>query len=405
VINEKEVTIIGCGALGGEVADSIAKAGVGQINLVDYESMAMDNSIRHVIGIDKMGYAKVHALSQHLFYHNPFVTINPLPYNVLSHDLEDYLTSKGVGLSTIADDNIEGFINEQAVISNKTIFYARALRGGKAARIFRVIPGKDACFNCLSIYKSESHDDFTLIPDDLSLPTITNECNNPIRPSSASDLKLISSLFTSMVLQHLQKGESKYNHWIWFMEQIEDVPVNKLKPLTLEESSLNPHPNCQYCCSTFKRYGVEIPKEIFEMMISETKSNPKVETGGVLIGYINKENDLVTINKSSAAGPNAKKTATEFLKDKKFCQEFINQEFINSNQKNVYIGEWHYHPSNDNSASGTDLKSLNDIALEKNYLVEDPVMIILNNRAEASCTIHPHGRSYYRTSLTIKNEN
>lgn len=402
ILVDKEITIIGCGALGGEVADTMAKAGVGKINLVDFESMTMDNSIRHVIGIDKMGYAKVHALYQHLFYHNPFVIVKPLPYNVLYHEIEDYLNTNGTGLSTIADDNVEGYINEQAVISNKTIYYARALRGGKAARFFRVIPGKDACFNCLSLYKNESDNRFTSIPEDLTLPTITNECNNPIRPSSASDLKLISSLFTHIVLQDLQNGKSNSNHWVWSAEQIKGVPTEKIKPFTLVESFLNPHPNCQYCHSNSTKYTIEMDSSKLEMMITETKKNPKIETGGVMVGYLDKERDVVKVVNCSGPGPKAIKTETKFLKDKEFCQSFINKEFSKTNQKNSYVGEWHYHPSIDNSPSGTDLKSLYDIAEEKNYLTEDPAMVILNNLGEAFCTIHPYGRSYYNASLIIK---
>lgn len=398
-LKSKTVAVVGCGALGGEVADILAKAGVGTLELTDFGRLEINNSIRHVLGIDKNGMSKVHGLAQHLAYHNFFISIVPNIANVFNTEIEYYYKESDIGISTIANDNTEGYINEQAIISNKVMFYARALRGGKFGRIFRVIPGQDACFYCLSLYSDENSELFTNIPNDPELPTITNECNNPIRPASAAELKLISSITARILLDHLQKGESDSNHWIWTTEANQDYLPEGQAPYSLYSSRIPPHRRCPYCNSP-ERLEVHIESKVLDLMRAEIEKAKDLETGGVLLGNI--EKDILHIKHASGPGPDAKKTPTYFLKDKKYCQEFIDEVHIKNEQDSLYIGEWHYHPSKNNNPSKTDLMSLKDIATSSGYLTENPVMIIISNDAKYSVTVHPIKNAYYYAKSIIK---
>ena len=399
VLKENTVNVIGCGALGGEIADIISKAGIGSLRLVDHDIIRMDNAVRHVVGANKVGLLKVHALWLHIFYHNPFVETSSFPYDIMRIGLNHYFSS-GIGISTIADDNVEGYLNEQAIINNKTIFYSRALRGGKVARIFRVQPGVDACFHCLSIYSDEGNELFTSIPEDSNLPTITNECNNPIRPASAAEMKLIASLTSKLVLDHLQQSNGANNHWIWSTEHIEGVAASKVTPYMVKASTIPPHPSCQYC-QPVEQLTAVINADILERMKVETRKDPSIETGGILLGEI--RNGTLQINFASGPGPKAKQTHSIFEKDIEYCQQYINEKYQQHGTQAAYIGEWHYHPSTDNSPSGTDLNSLTEIANHQGYLTINPVMIILSNEELPSCTIHPASQRFYFTDLIISN--
>lgn len=195
ILKNKAVSIIGCGALGSEAADVLCKAGVGRILLVDKEEMRAHNAVRHNLGIDSVSIPKALGMTKQLVLHNPFVDVKWNFSNILFANIDDYFPEDTIGVSTIADDNIEAYLNELAINNDRTVFYCRALRGGKVARMFRVIPHTDACKMCLGSYKSESNPLFVDIKEDETLPVITNECNNPVRPASAADLKLIASIF------------------------------------------------------------------------------------------------------------------------------------------------------------------------------------------------------------------
>lgn len=397
VLKKKIVNIIGCGALGGEVADIIGKAGIGILTLVDHDIFKLDNAVRHVVGADKLGLLKVHALSQQILFHNPFVKTNPIPFDIMKVGINQYF-APGIGISTIANDNVEGYLNEQAIINNKTIFYARALRGGKVARIFRVKPGVDACFQCLSLYSNEENEVFTNIPEDSELPNITNECNNPIRPASAAELKLIASLTSMLILDYLQQSNEEHNHWIWSTEHIDGIDESKVTPYELKASTIPPHPSCQYC-QPAEQLTASINFGVLDSMRVQTRRNPDIETGGVLLGEI--RNGTLQINFASDPGPKAKKTHNSFEKDIMYCQQYINEKYEQHGSLAAYIGEWHYHPSTDNMPSGTDLNSLSEIANHQGYLTEDPVMIILSIQGHTSCTIHPASKTFYYSNLKI----
>ena len=395
ILKEKSITILGCGALGSEIADSISKAGVDELTVVDFERMKFDNSIRHVAGVGLAGLAKVDAMQLHILQHNPFAKIQKKHNDIMNSAFGDYFSYKSIGISSIADDNIEIYVNEQAVISNEVVFYSRALRGAKAARIFRVIPGKDACFNCLSLYSDSNQAPFIRIPSDETLPTIVNECNNPIRPASAADLKLIAAITSRIVLDFLQKPDESMNHWIWSSEKISETSISN--PFRVYPSFIPIHPDCSYCKPEPKK-EVIIDNSVLNAIRDETKQKPKIETGGVLLGKLN-DDKKVEIKFASGPGPNAVRTETEFIKDIKFSQTFIDEHYKNHGTNAAYIGEWHYHPSNDNRPSHTDIKSLSNIANGMGYLTEHPIMVILSNSGEASCSVHPVRKSYYFSEL------
>jgi integrative and conjugative element protein (TIGR02256 family) len=394
-LKRKIVNIVGTGALGSEIADIIAKAGPGAMILVDNQNMKAHNSVRHLAGFRQIGTPKVFAVAEILRQHNPFVLIDCIHHGISRLEVEAVFLDNSITVSSIADDNTEAFLNERMVIHGKTMYYTRALRGGKAARIFRVIPGKDACFHCLNLYRQDKTE-FIDIPDDTNLPTLKNECNNPIRPASAADLKLIAAITSRIVIDHLQDGPVEANQWIWSTEDIETtVPI---KAWQLHSQYIPPHPRCVYCHHDI-HLKTFIDEEELKRMKALVKLNPAIETGGVLAGFMTANGDF-DIHYASGPGPNAICSSTRFEKDVEFCQAFLDEKLKETGA--VYLGEWHSHPSADTRPSGTDLKSLNGIAVERDYLTDHPVMIILSSEGKPSCTVHPANKIHYQSELLTK---
>jgi integrative and conjugative element protein (TIGR02256 family) len=391
ILNKVVVNVIGVGALGSEIADILGKSGIGTLCLFDNQEMKGQNPVRHLAGLDHVGISKVLSVADIIRNHNPFIELKVYGVDINSTDLNDSFIDGSVSISSIAEDNTEGFLNEKAVITNKVVYYVRALRGGKIARIFRVIPGKDACFNCLDLYRKEGNK-FINIPEDKELPTLKNECNNPIRPASAADLKLISSLVSRILLDELQRGYSTNNQWIWSTESLPP-----LKSFQIYKQVFTPHPKCYYC-NHERKVEVYWSSRVEQQMKDLIAENPNIETGGVLAGELT-ETGVLIITDASSPGPKAKQTSTYFQKDVEYCQKFLDDLFVKSNKKIIYLGEWHSHPSANNHPSGTDIKSLTEIAFQKEYLTEIPIMIIFSNTGKPSCTLHPAGKSYYFTNL------
>jgi integrative and conjugative element protein (TIGR02256 family) len=386
ILKKAKLSIIGCGALGSETADGLSKAGIGELILVDKEIMRAHNAIRHCIGINRVGFLKTFGMAESVYLHNPFVKIETSASNILATKIGDYLPEEAIGISTIADDNIEAYLNEEAVNEGRTVFYCRGLRGGKAARMYRVIPHKDACKTCLSLYKQDGNPIFIDIEEDKQLPIITNECNNPVRPASAADIKVIAGIFSRTVIDFLQGVGIEKNHWIWSTERLKKVKIRDSMQGGNFSYNIQPHPNCP-TCQGLEDKKVYVLRGAYEFAKKESSDSKDVETGGVLLGYRTSEGKYV-IMRITGPGPKAVRTATRFEKDTEYCQEEIEKTYGQLGDKGLYLGEWHYHAIGGYSPSGLDIKSLTEIAAQTNYRIDRPIMVILSPNLEYAITIH-----------------
>lgn len=97
-----------------------------------------------------------------------------------------------------------------------------------------------------------------------------------------------------------------------------------------------------------------------EIITSEIKEFGHTETGGVLMGRV--EKDSIVIEIASGAGPSAIHESIYFQADSDFIDMFVDMEYANSNGQNIYLGEWHTHPEKYPSPSSIDLQSIDEIS-------------------------------------------
>jgi ThiF family len=75
----KHVAVLGCGAVGGVVADLLASVGVGRLTLVDGDSYSEDNVFRHILDPLWVDSSKVSALKYELERHYPGLKVTAYP--------------------------------------------------------------------------------------------------------------------------------------------------------------------------------------------------------------------------------------------------------------------------------------------------------------------------------------
>lgn len=75
ILSNKRVAVIGCGAVGGYIAQELAGAGVGHLTLVDPDEFRADNLYRHVLGKSSIGKPKVEALQEEITSKFPYMRI------------------------------------------------------------------------------------------------------------------------------------------------------------------------------------------------------------------------------------------------------------------------------------------------------------------------------------------
>ena len=72
---QKRVLILGCGSVGSPIAELLARAGVGELHLVDKESFELENCSRHVLGMKDVSTSKALSLAKRLREQIPGVDV------------------------------------------------------------------------------------------------------------------------------------------------------------------------------------------------------------------------------------------------------------------------------------------------------------------------------------------
>lgn len=392
-LDQKTILLVGAGALGGDVADTLGKAGVKNLNVVDPDIIRSGNVVRHVAGLRAVGLNKPDAVRQLIHSHNPFVDVHPLPKDITRdlERLERLVGEADIVISTVADDKVEMVLNEAAVRLETTAIYGRALRAGSVARVFRIRPGRDACKQCLALY----HRDFNAftepesdnsIPDEvesvlkgwIDVPEakeeiIGHECGNPILAGSAADLHFAANFTARAALDEFEE-EPEWNVLTWSHAPLPKVHKDLQAPYSTVLQTIPPHPDCPICQRP-NTQKVVISESALDAIIEHARTKPDVETGGVLIGFIDKNNAAVVVE-STGAGPNATETKYKFERDADYVQDQLEDAAERLGEKGQYIGEWHSHLEREPSPSTRDVESLTGISEAPNYLTNEPIMLI-----------------------------
>jgi len=381
-VQEKTVALIGLGALGAKVAELLAQAGVGTFRLCDPDRLGIGNVVRHIGGLGDFGARKTRVVTTRLFGINPYLKITTeLNTSAVSSidELAAFIEPADVTVSTVADENVESAINQIAVLHGKTVLYGRALRRASMGRVFLVRPGIDPCKACLGCYAHASRagvrapDDWVEISE-REEDILLHECGRPVISASATDLAFTAALISRIALDFLEERELTANHWLWSSEPATELDPRLDRPLSTLRLCLPRSERCLTCQEPEVR-SVLLFEQAREAIAAEVRSSLSLETGGILLGYVNDERQAVIL-RATGPGPKATMSSTSFDRDVDFVQAELQKAAEELGPKGLYLGEWHSHLDPDPEPSPRDLTSMCGIAEAPNYATRCPVLLI-----------------------------
>lgn len=144
------VTLIGCGALGTVLADTLVRAGVGFLRIVDRDYVELNNLQRQVL-FDEAdaadGLPKAAAAAARLQKINSAVTVEPVVTDAHAGNIEELIA--GAHLILDGTDNFETrfLVNDVAVKHNLPWVYGACV--GATGMVMPIIPGDGACLRCV----------------------------------------------------------------------------------------------------------------------------------------------------------------------------------------------------------------------------------------------------------------
>lgn len=383
-VQTKVVALIGLGALGSSVAELLAKAGVGGFRLCDQDRLRVGNVARHVGSVDEFGARKTKVVEGRLLEINPYLRF--AEGDVLSGSAVDsldrlsgFLGAADLAVCTTADEGVESVVNQVAVLSGTVVVYGRALRRASMGRVFLVRPGVDACKGCLSQYAIDGREgrgapddwiDVVESRDDVLL----HECGRPVIAASAIDLSFVAGLIARVVLDVLEGGAGEANHWLWSRLPAGEIDSRLDREMSTLVGRLDPWPGCPVCREP-EVNRVLWSEDVRETIVSVAESSLQAETGGILIGFTDREGHAHVL-RATGPGPKAERSRTGFSRDVDYVQTQLDRAASELGASAAYLGEWHSHLDADPVPSPTDINSLLSICEAPHYLTRCPVMVI-----------------------------
>src|SRR5688572_6901933 len=147
---DSRVLICGCGALGSVLANTLARAGVGHLRLVDRDFVELNNLQRQVLYDEQdvaEGLPKAAAAERRLKQINSQIEIEAIVTDVDHTNIESLL--QGVHLILDGTDNFETrfLLNDASLRFNIPWVYGGCV--GAEGQTMTIIPGQTACLRCL----------------------------------------------------------------------------------------------------------------------------------------------------------------------------------------------------------------------------------------------------------------
>lgn len=149
-LSAKHAVLIGAGALGSALAETLTRAGIGTLTIVDRDYVEASNLQRQFLYSDadaRMRLPKAIAARNRLNEINPTVTIHAHVLDASSHELDALM--QGTDLLLDATDNFDTrlILNDLAFKRGIPWIYGACIGGSGMS--FTFLPGRTPCLHCL----------------------------------------------------------------------------------------------------------------------------------------------------------------------------------------------------------------------------------------------------------------
>lgn len=233
ILAKKRALIIGLGSGGSPIAIELAKAGVGQFAIADFDRVELHNLSRHICTVNDLGRLKTDAVSDAIKGKNPYAIVDKLPVDVSKNldILEEEIKKADIVLCCTDNNSSRFHTSELLVKHNKTGLFGRAITRAEGGDVFIYRPGQP-CYFCLlgSDWYDQTAEEITNeasarraghIPAYVS----AEDAEAFVQVGLSSDIEPINNMMVKLALVELSRGsesgisslenEFTANYYIW----------------------------------------------------------------------------------------------------------------------------------------------------------------------------------------------
>lgn len=149
-LGQSRALLCGCGALGTVIAETLVRAGVGFLRIIDRDFVETSNLQRQVL-FDERDVAeqlpKAEAAARKLRLINSTVTIEPIVADVNHRNLREWLTDVDVILDGTDNFETRFLLNDASLETGVPWIYGGCT--GSHGQSMTILPGESACLRCI----------------------------------------------------------------------------------------------------------------------------------------------------------------------------------------------------------------------------------------------------------------
>lgn len=200
-LKEAKVSVLGVGGLGSFVALSLASMGVGELIVVDDDTVEESNLNRQVLYTRRdVGRYKVDAAAERLALVNPHIRVTPLRRRVGSvRDARCCMASQDFFVCAADRPRVRLYewLNEAAVAEG--VPWLRGANSGLTVTLYLHVPGRTACFECEQIEARRR----VRLYEQIVRHAMEEVGDRTVNPCTAPVAGLIGNLAALEVVKHL----------------------------------------------------------------------------------------------------------------------------------------------------------------------------------------------------------
>lgn len=233
ILEKKRVMIVGLGSFGSQIAIELAKAGVGEFALFDFDRVELHNLARHTATTKDLGRLKTDVIEESIKGKNPYAIVHKNPININDYlDLMESEVAKS-DLIICATDNNESRFNLSAVLvhQKKVGIFGRAVTRAEGGDVFRYRPG-GPCYCCLlgNQWFGQAEEEITNVVSArregrIAAYVSEQDADAMVQVGLSADIEPICNMMIKIALMELSRGvesgiscleeELVYDYYMW----------------------------------------------------------------------------------------------------------------------------------------------------------------------------------------------
>ncbi|EGY2004952.1 ThiF family adenylyltransferase [Escherichia coli] len=149
-LTSKKVMLVGCGSVGGDIADKLAASGVGHIDLYDPDTLSLNNIYRHILPPQYVSFHKPSALWHSLTSKYPWLEIGCYAGKLLDLRRRDLLMKYDLIIIAIGSPTQERLFHDYLIKEkiNIPVINTWVEGYGIGGHAVLAIPGTKGCLRC-----------------------------------------------------------------------------------------------------------------------------------------------------------------------------------------------------------------------------------------------------------------